>query len=330
MKFIRLRTTDPYYNLAVEEYLFSHTDDEVFMLWQNDPVVVVGRNQNVYAEVRTELLRKWGIRLARRITGGGAVYHDRGNLNYTYIARGGEEEIDFATFSAPIVEALGSLGVTATLSGRNDLLVNGKKISGNAQHRVGDRVLHHGTLLYDSDLSILSSVLRADPEKLSAKSIRSVSSRVMNLCEVLPLAGGVEELTQRILDCLVSRFDGQMAEPPENERIHALAVRNASEEWLYPNRAFLSQYTVTGKKRYPFGGVEIEAEMWGERIRRLQISGDFFGTEPVSVLEENLQGVSADEIPERLRCLPVERYIFGMTREALAELLQNTLWGREE
>ena len=326
MKFIRLHTTDPYYNLAVEEYLFTHTEDDVFMLWQNDRTVVIGKNQNAYAELDLALAREKGIRVARRITGGGAVYHDMGNLNYTYIStRTSGEGIDFATFSEPIVHVLSSFGVRAELSGRNDLLVDGKKISGNAQHAVGERVLHHGTLLYDSDLSMLSSVLRVDPEKLSAKAIRSVSSRVMNLCTVLPLAGGVDELAEKILHALMQRMDGCLSEAPKGEEILSLAARNASEEWLFPKRPYLSGYSVTGKKRYPFGSVEVTAEMCGEVIKEIHLCGDFFGTSPIGELEERLRGAVRDEIADRLRGVAVGSFVMGMTAEELAGLITEVM-----
>lgn len=314
MKFIRLHTTDPYYNLAVEEYLFLHSEDDVFMLWQNDKTVVIGKNQNAYAELDVDFAREQGIRIARRITGGGAVYHDMGNLNYTYIsAKKENSEIDFASFCAPIIESLRSMGVEAALSGRNDLMVDGKKISGNAQHLANGRVLHHGTLLYNSDLSVLSTVLRADPEKLKAKAIRSVSSRVMNIREVLPLEGGADELAERILQGLIEKNGGEMADAPKNGEIDALCARNSSDEWLFPERKYLSQYTLTKKRRYPFGSVEITLEMSGDKIESAHISGDFFGNNPVSELEDLLVGAKRADIPERLESISVDGYIFGMT-----------------
>ena len=317
-----LKTTDPYYNLAVEEYLFSHSEDDVFMLWQNDRTVVIGKNQNAYAELDVDYAKEQGIRIARRITGGGAVYHDMGNLNYTCISsKKGEREIDFATFCQPIVEVLGEMGVKAELSGRNDLLVNGKKISGNAQHSSKGRVLHHGTLLYDSDMTVLESVLRADPEKLKTKAIRSVSSRVMNLCEIMRLEGGVRELAERIHSGLMEKNGGEPVEAPKNAEIDAIACRNASDEWLFPERAYLSAYSITKKRRYPFGSVEILLQMSGDRIESAHVSGDFFGNEPISALEACLAGAKRTEIPVRLETVALERYIFGMTERELIELL---------
>ena len=148
MKFLKLTSTDPYYNLAVEEFLFSHTDEDVFMLWQNSPTVVIGKNQNAYAEVDLCFAEENGIKVARRITGGGAVYHDLGNVNYSYItSTENVSSLDFETPSRAIIAALADMGITAELGGRNDILAGGKKISGNAQHTSNGRILHHGTLL---------------------------------------------------------------------------------------------------------------------------------------------------------------------------------------
>lgn len=325
MKFIRLHTTDPYYNLAVEEYLFLHSEDDVFMLWQNDRTVVIGKNQNVYAELDVDYAREQGIRIARRITGGGAVYHDMGNLNFTYIStKKGQSEIDFTAFCAPIIEFLRSMGLEATLSGRNDILVSDKKISGNAQHSANGRVLHHGTLLYDCDLSVLSTVLRADPEKLRAKAIRSVSSRVMNLCEVLPLEGGVDCLADAIFSCLIAQNGGEWADMPQNAEIDALAKRNASDAWLFPESAYLSEYSMTKKKRYHFGSVELTLQMSGDTIQNVRISGDFFGNEPVSDIEKILCGVKRSDVPERMQNVDVQRCIFGMTNSELIDLINET------
>ena len=182
MKFLILDSRDPYFNLAVEEYLFLHEADDVFMLWQNENTVVVGKNQNAYAEIKMDVVRERGIKISRRITGGGAVYHDLGNVNYSFISTRREgADIDFKYFTEPIIEALASMGIKAELSGRNDLEWEGKKISGSAQYRAGGRLLHHGTLLFDTDVDAMNAVLRADREKLAARAVASHKGRVENL-----------------------------------------------------------------------------------------------------------------------------------------------------
>ncbi|MBQ2756928.1 MAG: lipoate--protein ligase [Clostridia bacterium] len=314
MKLLRLHTTDPYRNLAIEEYLFEHATEDTFLLWQNDRTVVIGKNQNPYVELDLDFIRSADIRVARRITGGGAVYHDMGNVNFTFISPVAKTgEIDFATYCAPMVKALKTLGAAVSLSGRNDLLLDGKKISGNAQHACGGRVLHHGTLLFDSDLTVLSRALRPDEEKLRAKAVRSVSSRVTNLRPYLPTVADTEDL----MEALFSAVGGEWLPLPDNPEIDALAARNASQEWLFPERALLSRYALVRKKRYPFGTVEISLDMQGETVRDLHIGGDFFGTAPIAELEALLRHTDRGAARARLGSVCLESYIYGMNAQEL-------------
>ena len=287
MKFLCLETTDPYRNLAIEEYLFLHSEDDVLILWQNEPTVVIGKNQNAYAEIALDVLRSRGVHVARRITGGGAVYHDLGNVNYSLIATG-QGDLDFAYFTAPMIRALESLGVHAELSGRNDLLVDGKKISGSAQHASGNRVLHHGTLLFDSDLEALAAILKVDEEKLRAKSIRSVRSRVTNIRPYLREDCDVHSFIKRLLSYFQATYALEELPMPTGEVLEALCARNRSEEWLFPERELLSHYHLSKKQRYPFGTVEVMLDMQNEILRSVCIQGDFFGTRPIAELEERL------------------------------------------
>ena len=320
MKFLKLDTTDPYHNLAVEEYLFRHAEDDVFMLWQNDKTVVIGKNQNAYAEINREYLDANGVRVARRITGGGAVYHDLGNLNYTFLSvTENGKTLDFATFTAPIIKALEGLGVKATLSGRNDLEVDGKKFSGNAQYASGGRVLHHGTLLFDSDLNALSEALKVDPEKIKAKAIGSTRARVTNLSPLLPTVKGVEEFADLIEGYVMEAFAAERMEAPSCEEIDALCRRNASKEWIFPDKGLVARYSTVKKQRYPFGSVELYLDLSGEQIEDVRIRGDFFGVLPIEELEQHLKGKCLAQIKETLAGVTVEDYIFGMTGEALAE-----------
>ena len=320
MKFLIFRTTDPYLNLAVEEYLFRSESDEVFALWQNEPTVVIGKNQNAYTEVDLDYLRAAGIRLARRITGGGAVYHDLGNVNYTFISKTGENGIDFARFTAPITEALRSFGVPAVLSGRNDLLVDGKKFSGNAQYSQGGRTLHHGTLLFDSDMNVLSRVLRPDEEKIRSKAVRSVRARVTNLAPLLPRQQTAADFIAAVADFVKAKFAPEVVPVPQNAEIERLRARNASNEWLFPARDLVTRYTVTKKARYPFGTVELALDMDGESIARAAIRGDFFGSAPVEELETFLCGKTVAEALAALADDAPGVYIHGMTKADLAAL----------
>ena len=229
MKFLILKTTNPYVNLATEEYLFNNSDDDVFMLWQNEPSIIIGKNQNAFAEINMDFARENNLNIVRRITGGGAVYHDLGNLNYTFISTKNENNgIDFEHFTLPIIESLKNLGICAKLSGRNDLIVDDKKFSGNAQHTVGNRVLHHGTLLFDTNLDMLSSALNVDEEKLKAKAIKSTRSRVVNLKSIINRDIDVNEFIKIISDFVISKFSPEIISAPNSVEIDSLVKRNVS------------------------------------------------------------------------------------------------------
>ncbi|MBO5907239.1 MAG: lipoate--protein ligase [Clostridia bacterium] len=322
MKFLVLDTHDPYLNLAIEEYLFLNSEDEIFMLWQNAPTVVIGRNQNAYAEINRAYTDNENIKIARRITGGGAVYHDLGNVNYTFISSDGKEGIDFSYFTSPIIEALFSLGVRVTLSGRNDLVADGdRKISGNAQHRVGQRVLHHGTLLFDTDLDVLSSALNVDPEKIKSKAMKSARSRVVNISELMDKKITTDSFIRLVADYVINKYNPEIIETPSNEAINSIYRRNCSAEWIFPNRDYLSKYTVTKKKRYPFGIVECSLDMRGDNISDIKISGDFFGTRPIPELENLIRGTKIQGLKELIATISVSNYIFSMTSSELVELI---------
>lgn len=317
MKFLRLKTCDPYYNLAVEEYLFEFLDDDVFMLWQNEKTVVIGKNQNAFTEIDLKIAEQLDIKIARRITGGGAVYHDLGNVNYSYITKGGE--INFEKFAAPVISALKTLGINAELSGRNDLTVLDKKISGNAQFTKNNRTLHHGTLLFDSNLEKLDNVLKVDREKLESKAIKSVSSRVTNIKPLLKKGMSTDEFIEYLERYIEKEFCVDKEVVLDNEKIGELRKRNASRDYLFPSRDFVSKYSLKNKKRYSFGTVEIYLEMQNLIIKDIKITGDFFENRPVSELEELLKNKN---IKEDLKNLCVENYICGMKTQDFLTLLK--------
>lgn len=318
MKYFHLKTTDPYYNLAVEEYLLKNTEEDVFMLWQNAPTVVIGKNQNAYAEVDIAYARAHGIRIARRLSGGGAVYHDAGNLNYTFITSESKAKaLDYAYFTQPIISALATIGIPAVLSGRNDLECEGKKFSGNAQYVSGGRVLHHGTLLFDTDLSVMSSVLRTDKEKLALRAVPSHKGRVLNLATRIDPPMTVTEFTLHIEHFALSTFAICPSSPPVAPEIDALARRNGEADWIFSDKRYLTEYSVVRKRRYPFGTVELSLSFRGNAIARVRITGDFFGTRPTEELEASLVGMTPDT-PLSVDPYP---YIAGMDESTLKALL---------
>lgn len=321
MKYLRLLTTDPYLNLAIEEYLFNNSNDDIFMLWQNYNTVVIGKNQNAHAEINEEYSKENDIKIARRITGGGAVYHDLGNVNYTFISSKRGSGIDFKYFTKPIIDALFEMGISAELSGRNDILVDGKKISGNAQHTSNGRVLHHGTLLFNSDLSVLSSVLNVDEEKIRARALKSTKSRVTNIKPYINSDISTEEFIQKIESFVIKSFSPEIITVPNSTQIEELRARNASYDWIFPKSEFLSSYNIIRKKRYDFGIVEISIEMFDSTIKSLKLTGDFFELNSISSLENALAGIKFSEISTMISTLNIGDYILGMTNAEFLELV---------
>ena len=322
MKFLVLETHNPHLNLAIEEYLFRNSKDDIFMLWQNEPTVVIGKNQNAHAEVNLSYLAKHNVFLARRLTGGGAVYHDLGNVNYTFISSEAKQGIDFEYFTLPIIGALKELGVDVSLSGRNDLETScGAKISGNAQYSNNGRVLHHGTLLFSSDLYALSSALKVDEEKIKSKAIKSTRARVTNIKDLLNRKITVDEFINNLSDYIIKVYSPDLISPPSIDDVSELYKKYASDEWMYPQSKYLSGYALSKKKRYPFGTVEVQLSMLGEIIESIRIFGDFFGVLPIEELESKLRGINMTSVFKRLSKIDINGYILGMTAEDLASLI---------
>lgn len=207
---IHLPGTDPYFNLAAEEYFLKNFQEDFFMLWRSQPAVVVGKHQNALSEINHEYVRTHQIPVARRLSGGGTVFHDLGNLNFTFI-RNVEKihEVNFKVFTFPIMEALKTFGIEVYTTGRNDLQIEGKKISGNAEHVHRNRVLHHGTLLYNSQLDALKGALKVDLSKFEDKAVQSNRSEVTNIAPYLPIPMRVEEFG----NLLFSEISKQLVNP---------------------------------------------------------------------------------------------------------------------
>ena len=318
MKYIRLKTTDPYYNLAVEEYLFRNAEDDIFMLWQNEPSVICGKNQNVYAEVNLPLVKERGIHICRRITGGGAVYHDLGNINYTFIcAKESARILDFEYFSRPIRSVIDAMGIPCHMSDRNDIECEGGKFSGNAQHADGGRILHHGTLLFDTDFSVMEGVLRVDKEKLAYRAVKSCRSRVVNLLSLLPKKVDLSAFLEDLSRGVCAELGADPIPAPSNAEIDKICQRNRSAEWIFSDKRYLTSYKAHRKKKFPFGLVDVEFELSRDRIQSIKISGDFFGTAPIEALEQALIGQN----PDVLSYIDPSPYIGAMTFEDLEALL---------
>ncbi len=320
MRVIYNNSLDPYFNQAAEEYLIDNSNESIFMLWRNENTVVIGKNQNAYAEVNSEFVKEHNIKVSRRLTGGGAVFHDKGNVNFTFIVPELEAKtLDFARFTAPIISALGELGVKAELSGRNDILAEGKKVSGNAQCVYHGKVMHHGTLLYCADMSKVQGALNVDPEKMKSKGIKSVRSRVANIADMIEKKLAVEEFISYLLERAQGRL--QNFSDAEKTEIQNLAESKYSTwDWIWGKS---KEYSVYNKKYYPYGLLEAGVAVSGGVIEQVSLQGDYFGVKDIAQLEEALCGLryDIDVLKAALEKLNIEEYIMGAKPDDLISLL---------
>lgn len=278
-------TTDPYWNLAAEEYLLKEFREPVFRLWRNDNAIIIGQNQNAIAEIDVEFVKKEGVKVVRRLTGGGAVFHDLGNLNYTFIEekRGNEDSSAmFKRFTAPILDALNAIGVKAYLEGRNDLLIDGKKFSGNAVCIHKNRTLQHGTLLFNSNVGDLAAALKSRPEKFTGKAVQSNRNRVTNILEHLSNSQITDISTFReyLSSFISSRYNitPYTYSAKDIEAIDTLmAAKYALESWNFGKSP---AYSFKKSAKFTGGLVELQMNVKNGTIADLTIFGDYFFTAP--------------------------------------------------
>jgi lipoate-protein ligase A len=324
MRFIHNTSTDPAFNLAAEEWLLRHTAKDVFMLWRNAPAVIVGRNQNTASEIDEDFVRERGITVIRRLTGGGAVFHDLGNVNFTFIKVGQQSrQLDFQRFTAPILEALRALGVDCQFEGRNDLVIDGQKFSGNAQLIEKDRVLHHGTLLFSAQMADLSGALKVNRAKYVDKAVKSVAKRVTNISSHLPSPMDVQDFIAHVMHHVSTGAPQGLhaLRPDEEDGIRALvASKYGTWDWNFGSSP---AYGFTRSTRTAGGVVEVHLDVQHGHIRTARIFGDFFGVRPVAELEALLSGCRHERqaLEERLDPVHTEEYIRDVNPAALVDCL---------
>ena len=313
----------PYFNLACEEYLLTgDCDEDIFMLWRNAPSVIIGRNQNAYAELNLDFIKANDIAVVRRLTGGGAVFHDLGNVNFTFItAKKDDTVLNFELFTQPIINVLRELGAAAELSGRNDIVIGGHKISGNAQCGHNGKIMHHGTLLFDANMSNLVDSLKVDKAKIESKGIKSIRSRVANIKDFIGGEMDVIDFKTYIENSIAAEH--RILSVGDAEMIQKLADEKYSTwEWNYGQS---KQYQYTNKKRYPYGAVEINLNVDAGYITDIRINGDYFGLGDISVLENRLIGLRYDSAEISDKLYDTENYIAGSTAKDLLDFILNIM-----
>lgn len=289
-------STNPYFNLAIEEILTTDQSfsDEILLLWQNDNTIVVGKNQNTIEEINNEYVKKHHVNVVRRLSGGGAVYQDLGNLNFTFIFNKNKDNIrNYQLFTKPIIEVLNNLGLDAKFSGKNDIEVDGKKISGNAQYIFKNRIMHHGTILFNVNMEILPQALNPDLIKLQSKGIKSVKARVTNILPLLKNKISVATFKDLIVDNLKTSKQAQIQILPTN--LVSAAQKLAKEkyqtwDWIYgKSPAFNLQIKSRIETK---GTIDVRLDVEQGIIKMIKIYGDFLGTLGTEYLENKLIGKS--------------------------------------
>ena len=320
-KFIRSDITDPQFNIASEEYLLKHTDGYYVYLWQNSPSVIVGSNQNTLLEVNLKKAEELGVKTVRRLTGGGAVYHDLGNICYTIIAPYAENVNAFRIFSEPLIAFLQTLGITAEFSGRNDVLIDGKKISGTAQVVYKDKVLHHGTILFDTDLTVLGELLTANKLKTESKGVKSVKSRVTNVKNYLKTDTSVNEF----FNALCAFFSENLKEYKFTNKDN-LEINNLVNE-KYSTYEWNIGYSPKGKTRFDgrfsFGTLTLTFDLIDGFIDNAEIFGDYFAKGDIKPLAEKLNGKTFTKTDFEKALEGVEDIIDGASSKEIANKIFN-------
>ncbi|AWX57921.1 lipoate--protein ligase [Brevibacillus brevis] len=327
MKFIDNQgITDPRINLAIEEYALKHlpNSDDYLLFYINEPSIIIGKNQNTIEEINATYVEENNIHVVRRLSGGGAVYHDLGNLNFSFITNDdGESFHNFRKFTAPVVQALKTLGVEAELTGRNDIQVGERKISGNAQYSTKGRMFSHGTLLFDSEMENVVSALKVNAEKIQSKGIKSIRSRVANISEFLVDKMTIEEFRLTVLHSIFG--EGEIEEykltDEDWEKIHELSrSRYQTWEWNY-GKSPKSNYRQS--KRFDIGTVEIQLDIEKGKIKEAKIYGDFFGVRDVAELEAVLRDTPYDRssISERLADINLQEFFGKLDQASFVDLL---------
>jgi len=322
--------TNPRLNLALEEYALRNfpSETDYLLFYINEPSIIIGKSQNTVEEIHQDYVEKNNIHVVRRISGGGAVYHDFGNLNFSFITNHDAKSLNnFKKFTAPVISALSKIGVEAELKGRNDILVNDKKISGTAQFSTGKRMISHGTLLFNTDLGEVANALQVKRSKIISKGHKSVRSRVANISEFINKSLTIEDFRTLLLSGLYEEmepFETYHLTSEEWKAVHALKEEKYdSWDWNYGRSP---KFNIQHSKRFPIGEIDVRLFVEKGYFTGFKIFGDFFGKEPLENLENLLIGVKYDkkEISKKLIGVKIEDYFGNVSASEFIELLFST------
>jgi lipoate---protein ligase len=327
MKFIDNKgINDPRINLAIEEYALKNLDinEDYLLFYINQPSIIIGKNQNTIEEINTEYVEGQNLHVVRRLSGGGAVYHDLGNLNFSFITKDdGESFHNFQKFTEPVVKALKKLGVNAELSGRNDIEAEGRKISGNAQFSTKGRMFSHGTLLFDSEIENVVSALKVRKDKIESKGIKSIRSRVANISEFLSEKISIIEFRSMLLRYIFDENEVEEYVLTEEDwkNINELSEqRYQNWDWNYGRSP---KFNLQHSHRFPVGSIDIRLEVNKGIIENCKIYGDFFGVGDVSEIENKLTGLKYEkaQVEQALEGVEIKHYFGNVTKEDIVNLV---------
>lgn len=325
MVYIENTCLDPRYNLALEEYVFYNLKfaEPVLLLWQNSPSVIIGRYQNTIEEINYDFVEENKISVVRRNTGGGAVYHDLGNLNYSLIVPAVESGIDFKTFTIPLIKALRSYGIHAEQSGRNDILVDGCKFSGNAQQLYKEKLLHHGTIMFDVNVGQMVKALRVKPGKIESKGIKSVRSRVINLSSYFPKDMDIYEFKQLLLAFFNREYGVWQYDLSEKEQFEVKQLKDqkySSWDWNYGKSP---KANVMRSGYFKCGYIEFHFQIENHVIQSMELVGDFFSSSDIDEFTTLFNGVGFNKksLSELLQGIELKKYFGNISVDEIIETI---------
>ncbi|NMM61997.1 lipoate--protein ligase [Clostridium sp. P21] len=327
MLFIKNDNTNPYINHAIEEYMLKNFEEDCFMLWRNEPCILIGKNQNTLSEINVDYVKSRNLPVVRRMSGGGAIFNDLGNLHFTFISSKEKNHFaDFSKFTYPIINALKKVGINAELSGRNDLTIDGKKFSGNAQYNYKNKILHHGSILFSASMNDLTSALKVKNIKFQDKAVKSVGSRVTNISEHLKTPMNLEEFKEFLARSIIS--DQKEVKLYELTKEDMICVKKISDdkystwEWNYGKSP---KFNYFNEIKFLGGIVQANINVEKGLISDIKLYGDFFSEMDISELEKALIGVKYTEKDVRgiLKDMPIEKYISNINGDNLMQVMFN-------